>query len=137
MDIALTLESFVPAAKYRGSLTDNTQAAYDALEWSDDRKKPTWESLQSAWPDVEKADKQAKIGQRLSVKFEELLKQVGPQLSAATVDEIIQLEAIGNRYLRYGQVALWQQKVKEYVPSAEEDRPLVAQLKPQILAEFD
>jgi hypothetical protein len=45
MDIALTLDSLVPAAEYGGSLTDNTQHAYDTLVWTDSRPKPTWADL--------------------------------------------------------------------------------------------
>ena len=47
MDIALALEKIVPAAQYRGSLTDNTEESYNALIWEDSRQKPTWEELQT------------------------------------------------------------------------------------------
>lgn len=49
MDVALALESLVPAACRGGSLTDNTREQYDALRWEDKRAKPTWEELEEAW----------------------------------------------------------------------------------------
>lgn len=45
MDVAIAIESLVPGAQYTGSLTDNTQEAFDALVWTDEREKPTWEAL--------------------------------------------------------------------------------------------
>jgi len=45
MDVALTLDRLVPGAKYRGSLTANTQEAYEKIRWEDKRVKPTWEEL--------------------------------------------------------------------------------------------
>jgi hypothetical protein len=43
-DIALALHALVPGARYRGSLTANNQAAYEAILWSADeiRPQPTW-----------------------------------------------------------------------------------------------
>jgi hypothetical protein len=49
MDVALALEALVPAACRGGSLTDNTREQYDALRWEDERPKPTWAELESAW----------------------------------------------------------------------------------------
>lgn len=49
MDIAIAIEGLLPAAKYRGSLTSNTQQAYDALVWLDARTKPTWQELNNYW----------------------------------------------------------------------------------------
>ncbi|MCE3234526.1 MAG: hypothetical protein K0Q50_706 [Vampirovibrio sp.] len=46
MDIAYSLDQLVPAAQYRGSLTANTQQAYEAITWEDEREKPTWEAIQ-------------------------------------------------------------------------------------------
>ena len=48
MDIALILDRLVPQADYYGSLTDNTEAAYDALTWNDVRTKPTFAEIQTA-----------------------------------------------------------------------------------------
>ena len=47
MDVALCIEKLVPQAKYGGSTTANTKAQFDALRWEDNRKKPTWEELES------------------------------------------------------------------------------------------
>lgn len=48
MDYALLIEICCPAAKYRGSLTANTRAAYDAIVWLDERPKPTDAELAAA-----------------------------------------------------------------------------------------
>jgi hypothetical protein len=45
MDIALALEALVPGAEYFGSVSENTEAAYNALDWMDERTKPLWISL--------------------------------------------------------------------------------------------
>lgn len=47
MDISLAIEMLIPAAQYGGSLTDNTQEAFDALQWTDERTKPTWDAVQA------------------------------------------------------------------------------------------
>ena len=48
MDIALALDALVPGAAYRGSLTDNTREAFDALDWDDQRAKPDWSAVVAA-----------------------------------------------------------------------------------------
>ncbi len=46
MDIALRLHQLAPGAEYQGSLTANTQEAYDALVWLDTTyDKPSWETI--------------------------------------------------------------------------------------------
>lgn len=47
-DVAMALDALVPAAEYRGSLTENSYEAFQALEWLDSREKPSWEAVQSA-----------------------------------------------------------------------------------------
>jgi len=59
VDVAMTLDSLVPAARYGGSLTENTQRAYDALRWGDGRPKPTWSAILAEWPTVEAAINEA------------------------------------------------------------------------------
>lgn len=49
MDVSLALDWLVPAAVYRGVLTDNTAAAFDSLEWLDGRAKPSWADLVLAY----------------------------------------------------------------------------------------
>ncbi len=44
-DIAIGLDALVPGAKYRGSLTENTRASFDALVWEDQRAKPAWDAV--------------------------------------------------------------------------------------------
>lgn len=48
MDVALRLEQLVSGAVYNGSLTENTQKAYDRIDWADGRQKPTWAEIQAA-----------------------------------------------------------------------------------------
>ena len=45
IDVALALEALIPSANYNGSLTENTQDAYEALRWNDLRDKPTWAQI--------------------------------------------------------------------------------------------
>jgi hypothetical protein len=45
MDIALAIDALCPGARYGGSVTDNTEAAYQALRWEDERQKPEWSAL--------------------------------------------------------------------------------------------
>ncbi|CAB4145601.1 hypothetical protein UFOVP482_15 [uncultured Caudovirales phage] len=46
MDVAMTIEVLVPAAEYYGSTTANTKECFDALDWNDERKKPTWAQME-------------------------------------------------------------------------------------------
>jgi hypothetical protein len=46
VDITSSLDQLVPAAKYVGTLTGNTESDYNALLWEDERPKPTWEEIQ-------------------------------------------------------------------------------------------
>ncbi|MBN8995933.1 MAG: hypothetical protein J0H94_11970 [Rhizobiales bacterium] len=48
MDLAIAIEALVPAAQYGGSTTANDQAAFDALDWIDERPRPTWDQLVAA-----------------------------------------------------------------------------------------
>ena len=45
LDVAYALDQLIPAALYRGSLTANTEAAYDAITWLDGRTKPSWSEI--------------------------------------------------------------------------------------------
>ena len=47
MNVARLLDNLVPNAAYFGSLTANTKAAYDALEWLDARAMPTWGDIEA------------------------------------------------------------------------------------------
>jgi hypothetical protein len=49
IDIALGIEALVPAAQYFGSTTANDKAAFDGLNWFDEREKPTWAQVQKAY----------------------------------------------------------------------------------------
>jgi len=56
IDIALAIDILTPKAQYRGSVTSNMKREYDAILWVDNRKKPTWEELQTSW-DIYEAKK--------------------------------------------------------------------------------
>jgi len=49
MDVALGIESLLPAAEYFGSTTANTKQCFDELNWLDEREKPTWTAIQAAY----------------------------------------------------------------------------------------
>ena len=59
MSLAIALESILPGALYQGSLTDDTEVAYDALTWLDVRPKPLYAKVLAAAALVEKADLKA------------------------------------------------------------------------------
>lgn len=71
MDLARAIESLVPAARYGGSVTANTQDAYDELRWDDEREKPTWQALLDV-PDstITSSDIDAERDRRISAGFE-------------------------------------------------------------------
>lgn len=60
IDVALALDKLVPAAVYFGSLTVNTEEAYNKIKWEDSREKPTWKRIQDAgiMIEVDKLDKE-------------------------------------------------------------------------------
>ena len=45
IDIRLSLEQLGTGWQFGGSVTANTQEAWDSVEWEDERPKPTWEQL--------------------------------------------------------------------------------------------
>lgn len=49
MDIALVLDRLVPGADYQGSVTANTEEAFNAMRWNDPRPKPTWTEMLIEW----------------------------------------------------------------------------------------
>lgn len=53
MDLALAIEYLVPAAKYSGSVTANTKAAYEKIVWKDARPMPAWVAVSAAWLEIE------------------------------------------------------------------------------------
>ena len=46
LDIATVLDILIPGADYRGSLTENTEVAYDSIVWGDVRPKPAWTEIE-------------------------------------------------------------------------------------------
>lgn len=49
MDVALAIDLIYKNAIWFNCVTGNTREEFDALRWEDDRPKPTWEELESAW----------------------------------------------------------------------------------------
>jgi len=45
LDVAYALDQLLPAALYSGSLTANTESAYNAITWNDGRTKPLWSAI--------------------------------------------------------------------------------------------
>ncbi len=70
VDVAAAIDVLVAAAEYRGSLTSNTQADYDALIWEDERPKPSWEAIQAAdiTPKLSKSERLRLAYQQLPVE---------------------------------------------------------------------
>lgn len=52
MDVALGIEALLPAAKYFGSTTENSKDSFDNLNWLDERTKPTWQKIQTAYDNL-------------------------------------------------------------------------------------
>ncbi|WP_027366926.1 hypothetical protein [Desulfocurvibacter africanus] len=69
MNVALALDALVPAAKYGGSLTSNTQESYNELRWEDERPKPTWAEIEEAWIGLDLDAQIAAIDARYESKF--------------------------------------------------------------------
>ena len=68
MDVALVLDKLIPTAQYSGSLTANTQEAYENLFWEDERAKPSWEDIENAWITVAKS---IKLDELANARYEE------------------------------------------------------------------
>ena len=49
MDLAMAIDKLIPSAEYFGSTNDNTEEAFDKLNWLDKRKKPTWKEIENAY----------------------------------------------------------------------------------------
>ena len=49
IDIRMALEQLGKSWQFGGSVTDGTQAAWDAVVWEDSRDKPMWEDLCAAY----------------------------------------------------------------------------------------
>jgi hypothetical protein len=53
MDIAICLDRLVPDAEYTGSTSGDDEASYNALSWTDNRPKPTWQDILDEWGDYQ------------------------------------------------------------------------------------
>lgn len=81
MDVALALEKLAPAAEYFGSLTDNTKQAYEAIQWIDQREKPSWSDIQAAHAPATPARVTMRQA-RLALHADELLQSVEDAINA-------------------------------------------------------
>ena len=61
MDIALILDSLVPGGQWQGSVTANTEEAYNNIRWNDERDKPTWEEIQAEWVNLNEESEWADV----------------------------------------------------------------------------
>ena len=87
MDIALSIEKLIPAAKYFGSVTANTQESFNNLDWVDERPKPTWKQIQDAYLTIPESVKNPTIVEA-EIKASALAKLAALGLTA---DEIAAL----------------------------------------------
>lgn len=81
IDVALGIEALVPSAQYYGTTIANDKECFDALNWLDDRKKPTWKEIQDAYnalpekitnPDKFTSEAKAAILDRIGLTADEL-----------------------------------------------------------------
>jgi len=47
MNLNDAIQRLVPRVQHRGMIDDNTKEQFDALEWCDERSKPSWEDVQT------------------------------------------------------------------------------------------
>lgn len=100
MDLALAIDALVPAARYGGATTANDRAAFDALDWTDQRRKPTWDQIVAADAALVLPEPAPSLEERLvaleqkvsrSAKLEAALVEKGTisaeAIDAATIDE--------------------------------------------------
>jgi hypothetical protein len=79
MDLALAIEAIYPAAEYFGVTNENTKEQFDALDWRDERTKPTWKAIEAAWDaiptqaevEAEKEASKAALLERLGITADE------------------------------------------------------------------
>ena len=112
VDVSLAIDHLAPAAKYRGSLTANTEKAYNAIQWKDARAKPTWAELEAAQVDIDavKATAAAKEATRLTKrpKRSQINSAMAATAGAKTVPElraaVAELMVLLNNVLSYQKV---------------------------------
>lgn len=63
-DLALAIDELMPAARYRGSLTANTKAAFDRLNWDKETRRPlpTWEEVHAKALEIKTRVNNSSIG---------------------------------------------------------------------------
>ena len=77
MDVAIAIDILVPEAQYGGSVTANTEQAYNAIRWEDERLQPTWAELVAAWENYTPPEPPPSLEERLQAAEEALLFLLG------------------------------------------------------------
>lgn len=111
MDVALILDKLVPGAKYSGSLTANTQAAYEAIFWEDEREKPSWEELLAVPTPIDFEG----LASVLETIFIEALRTHDGLLPAEAEGDLFILKAGIMEMLRFGRLAAARAKIEAVV----------------------
>jgi len=122
MDVAMMTNRLVPNADYIGSLTANTETAYNAITWNDATTKPTWQELtdEQVVYDAEISNIRILID-AANISWDSLVKPICTITLGGnrTLDNptnlvadcvytlIIKQDATGNRTLTYGNVYIF------------------------------
>ena len=80
MNLGQAINYLLPLAQYRGAIGNNTKAQYDAVEWVDERPKPSWGDIETTMAIDNRTYDPDKLivvidGLGLSDSLEELLKE--------------------------------------------------------------
>lgn len=82
MDIALSIEKLIPAAKYSGVPKD--ESSYKSIKWEDERSQPTWDDISKAWSivqnDLYKKECEAKLDELSKLYAKALMLQDTEQI---------------------------------------------------------
>lgn len=91
MDTAASIENLLPATKYGGATSENTEAEYDALRWNDSRPKPTWAEILASFAIIEDSLKprQRKKFNSLRTELEALSQSDQSKLRMAVMVEFL------------------------------------------------
>ena len=74
IDIRMALEQLGSGWQFGGSVTAGTQEAWDAVDWEDDRDKPTWTTLVEAYIGYTLESALAEITTSYEIQFNALRK---------------------------------------------------------------
>ncbi len=106
MDVAAALDKLIPAAVYTGSLTANTQEAYAAIQWGDERPKPSWTELSAVVIEPPLADVLEGI-------FLDGIRQFAAIVPASVRGQLFILKAAGVEALKAGDIEATKALIEE------------------------